>query len=37
MKIVSFSKTGGGFCATGEIFGVRYVQKGGSLKQKLFK
>ena len=37
MKIVNFSKTNGGFSASGEIFGVRYMQKGGSLKQKLFK
>lgn len=37
MKIVSFSKTNGGFSAVGEIYGVKYMQKGGSLKQKLFK
>ncbi|MDE6585778.1 MAG: YabP/YqfC family sporulation protein [Clostridia bacterium] len=37
MKIINFSKTSGSFCATGEINGVRYLAKGGSLKQKLFK
>lgn len=37
MKIVNFSKTGGSFCATGNISGVKYLQKGGSLKQRLFK
>ena len=37
MKIVNFSKTSGAFSATGSITGVRYMQKGGSLRQKLFK
>lgn len=37
MKIVNFSKTSGAFSATGEISGVRYIGKGGSLRQKLFK
>ena len=37
MKIVNFSKTSGAFSATGEITAVRYIQKGGSLRQKLFK
>lgn len=37
MKIVNFSKTSGAFCATGEIFGVRYSGKSESLKRKLFK
>lgn len=37
MKIVNFSKTGGNFCAAGQIFGVKYIQKGGSLRQKIFK
>ena len=37
MKIVNFSKTSGSFSAIGEITGVRYVQKGGSLRQRLFK
>ena len=37
MKIINFSKTSGSFCATGEINGVRYVNKSSSLKQKLFK
>ena len=37
MKIVNFSKTSGAFSATGEITSVRYIKKGGSLRQKLFK
>lgn len=37
MKIVNFSKSSGAFCAVGEITAVRYLQKGGSLRQKLFK
>ena len=37
MKIVNFSKTSGAFSATGEISAVRYMQKGSSLRQKLFK
>lgn len=37
MKIVNFSKTSGSFAATGDIFGVKYMQKGGSFRQKLFK
>lgn len=37
MKIVNFSKTGGSFCATGQINGVKYINRGGNLKQKLFK
>lgn len=37
MKITNFSKTSGAFSATGEITGARYMQKGGSLRQKLFK
>ncbi len=37
MKIVNFSKTSGAFSATGDITAVRYIQKGGSLRQKLFK
>ncbi|MBD5584948.1 MAG: hypothetical protein HDQ88_07695 [Clostridia bacterium] len=37
MKIVNFSKTSGAFSATGDISGVKYLQKGSSLKQKLFK
>ncbi len=37
MKIVNFSKTSGAFSATGSITGVRYMQNGGSLRQKLFK
>lgn len=37
MKIVNFSKSTGAFSATGEISGARYLQKGVSLKQKLFR
>lgn len=37
MKIVNFSKTSGAFSATGNITAARYIQKGGSLRQKLFK
>ncbi|MCH5148568.1 MAG: hypothetical protein J1G05_04295 [Clostridiales bacterium] len=37
MKIINFSKTSGAFSATGEIVSVRYVKKGSSLKQKLFR
>ncbi|MBD5632764.1 MAG: hypothetical protein HDP34_05990 [Clostridia bacterium] len=37
MKIINFSKTSGSFAATGNITGARYIQKGGSLRQKLFK
>ena len=37
MKIVNFSKTSGAFSATGELSSVRYVKKGSSLKQKLFR
>ena len=37
MKIANFSKSTGAFGATGEISGVRYLRKGGGLKQKLFK
>lgn len=37
MKIVNFSKSTGAFSAVGDICGARYVQKGLSLKQKLFR
>ncbi len=37
MKIVNFSKTSGAFCATGDINAVKYLHKGSSLRQKLFK
>ncbi len=37
MKIVNFSKTSGTFAAAGNITGVRYVPKGGSIRQKLFR
>ena len=36
MKIVNFSKSGGGFAATGDITSVRYLSKGMGLK-RLFK
>ncbi len=37
MKITSFSKSTGAFSAVGLFSAVRYAQKGGSLKQRLFK
>lgn len=37
MKIVNFSKSTGAFSATGDIVSARYMQKGSSLKQKLFR
>lgn len=37
MKIVNFSKTSGAFAAVGQISGAKYINKGISLKQKLFK
>ena len=37
MKIINFSKTSGAFAATGEIPSVRYIAKGVSFKNKLFK
>ena len=37
MKIVNFSKSSGAFSATGDITGARYIQKGSSLRQKLFR
>lgn len=37
MKITSFSKSTGAFSASGLFTAVKYAQKGGSLKQKLFK
>ena len=37
MKIVNFSKTSGAFSATGSVTGVKYSQKGGTFRQKLFK
>lgn len=37
MKIVNFSKTSGAFSATGDITCAKYMQKGGSFRQKLFK
>ena len=37
MKITSFSKSTGSFAASGLFGAVKYAQKGGSLKQRLFK
>lgn len=37
MKILNFSKASGAFAAAGDVTGARYIAKGGSLKQKLFK
>ncbi len=37
MKIVNFSKSTGAFAAVGDIYGARYIQKGASLRQKLFR
>ena len=37
MKIVAFSKTTGAFSAAGSIVGVRYIAKGGGIRQKLFR
>lgn len=37
MKITSFSKSSGGFSASGTFTSVKYAQKGLGLKQKLFR
>lgn len=37
MKITQFSKSTGSFSASGVFSSVKYAQKGGSLKQRLFK
>ena len=37
MKITAFSKSTGAFSANGLFTAVRYAQKGGSLRQRLFK
>lgn len=37
MKIINFSKSSGQFTASGEINAFKYVAKGTSVKQKLFK
>lgn len=37
LKIINFSTPTGNFCATGTISSVKYLAKGASLKQKLFK
>lgn len=37
MKITAFSKSTGAFSANGLFSSVKYAQKGGSLKQRLFK
>ena len=37
MKITSFSKSSGGFSASGTFTSVKYALKGLGLKQKLFR
>ena len=37
MKIINFSKSSGAFAASGDITGVKYMQKSASFRQKLFK
>jgi hypothetical protein len=37
MKIVGFSKSTGAFSADGQINSVKYIGKGGSIRQKLFR
>lgn len=37
LKIVNFSTPTGNFSATGTVNSVKYVSKGVSIKQKLFK
>ncbi|MDE6076004.1 MAG: hypothetical protein K2G26_06170 [Clostridia bacterium] len=37
MKITSFSKSSGGFSASGTFSSVKYAQKGLGLKQRLFR
>lgn len=37
MKITAFSRQSGQFAANGAIVGVKYIGKGGSLRQKLFR
>ncbi|MDE5789171.1 MAG: hypothetical protein K2H78_02015 [Clostridia bacterium] len=37
MKITSFSKSSGGFSASGTFTSVKYAQKGLGLKQRLFR
>lgn len=37
MKITAFSKQSGQFAAVGNIVGVKYIGKGGSIRQRLFR
>lgn len=36
LKIVSFSQSGGGFCATGKISGVQFSEKRQKISKRLF-
>ena len=36
LKIVSFSQSGGGFCATGKISGVQFTEKRQKISKRLF-
>ena len=36
LKIVSFSQSGGGFCATGKICGVQFTEKRQKISKRLF-
>ncbi len=36
LKIVSFSQSGGGFCATGKISGVQFSEKKQKIAKRLF-
>lgn len=37
LKIVNFSKTSGAFAASGVVTGAKYIPKGSSIRQKLFR
>ncbi len=37
MKISAFSRQSGQFSANGNISGVRYIGKGGTVRQRLFR
>ena len=37
LKIINFSTPTGNFCATGTVTAIKYMAKGVSLRQKLFK
>ncbi len=36
LKIVSFSQSGGGFCATGKIGGIQFSEKRQKISKRLF-